>query len=162
MTWLIAFAALVLIFAFVLARGAPYLPTMRSQTDTALDLLDLKQGDSLLELGCGDGRIMRRAAERGLQVVGYELNPLLVIVAKANTWRYRRQVKVIWGDFWYGDWPPTDGIFVFLLDRYMKKLDKKITQQYKNQPIKLVSFAFKIPGQTPHKTKNGVFLYHYN
>ena len=158
---LYAVIILVLLFGMVVLFGAPYLPTMRAQTSAALDLLALKKGQTLLELGCGDGRVLKAAARRGLKAVGYELNPLLVIIARLHTWQYRQQVRVIWGNYWLNDWPKADGIFTFLLDRYMKRLDKTITQKYKGKKVKLVSVAFQIPDKKPTKTLAGVFLYQY-
>ncbi len=155
-----AFAVLVLLFGFVVLFGAPYLPTRRLEAETALDLLDLKPGQTLYELGCGDGRVLKRAAQRGLNAVGYELNPLLVLTARLNTWRYRKQVKVVWGNFWRADLSQADGIFVFLIDRFMEKLDKKIESEIK-KPVKLVSFAFQIPNKKYSKAQNGLFLYVY-
>lgn len=154
-------SALVIIFGFVVFFGAPYLPTLKQQQQTALDLLNLKPGQTLLELGCGDGAVMLVAAQRGLWVVGYELNPILALVAWARTRKYREQVRVVWGNFWRADWPVTDGIFVFLLNKYMVQLDKKIIQQYHKRNVKLVSFAFMVPGKKPTKTKDGLFLYQY-
>ncbi len=151
----------VLLFGFVVAFGAPYLPTLKSQADTALDLLDLKPGQTLLELGCGDGRVAKQAAKRGLKVIGYELNPILVLIARIHTFKYRKQVSIKWRNYWSAKWPATDGIFVFLLDRYMKKLDKKIIQEYKGRRVKLVSYTFMIPGKKPAKLANGVYLYRY-
>ncbi len=151
---------LIFLFGFVVAFGAPYLPTLSRQTETALDMLDLRPGQTLLELGSGDGRVLKAAAKRGLRVIGYELNPILVAVSRIATWRYRQKVQIIWGDYWRSDWPQADGIFVFLLDRYMTKLDKKITRSYK-RPIRLVSFAFKIPGKKETASNNGLFLYKY-
>ena len=151
----------VLLFGFVVAFGAPYLPTLKPQTEAALDLLDLKPGQTLLELGAGDGKVVIAAAERGLKVIAYELNPVLALIAKMRTWRYKN-VKIIWGNYWNTQWPPVDGIFVFLLDRYMVKLDKKIIQNYNGKKIKLASHAFQIPGKPAAKMKSGVFLYRYN
>lgn len=159
--FVLAAIILCLLFSFVVLFGAPYLPTLKPQIDSAFDLLDLKSGQTILELGSGDGRVLRAAAQRGLNAVGYELNPLLVLVSLAVTWRYRNQVKIVWGNFWTKQWPPSDGIFVFLLDRYMVKLDNKITSS-KHRPKKLVSFAFKIPGKKPTKTRNALYLYTYN
>lgn len=162
MTWLLVAACLLIIaFGFVVLFGAPYLPTLRKQIDDAFDLLDLKPGQTILELGCGDGRILQAAAKRGLKAVGYEINPILVIVSRLRTLRYGKQIKVVWGDYWHEEWPPADGIFVFLLDRYMKKLDKKIIQ-WNEDTVKLVSFAFKVPHKKATKTKNGLFLYTYS
>ncbi len=162
MSWLIATVSLVvLLFGFVVLFGAPYLPTLKKQTDTALDLLDLKPGQTLLELGCGDGRVLRAAARLGLNAVGYELNPLLVIIAWLYTLRYRKQVKIIWGNYWTQPWPEADGIFVFLLNKFMVKLDNKITREF-NTPVKLVSFAFRVPDKKAIKEKGGLFLYKYS
>jgi len=161
MVWLVLIAGiLILSFGGVVLFGAPYLPTLNPQIGAALELADLQPGQTLLELGCGDGRVMLAAARKGYKVVGYELNPALVLAAWLRTRRYRRQVRIIWSDYWRADWPSTEAIFVFLLPRYMSKLDKKIVQ-YKHKPVKLVSFAFEIPGKKANKRQAGVFLYHY-
>lgn len=159
---LLAVAVLIIVacFGFVLARGAPYLPTLRRQVETALELANVMPGKTLLELGCGDGKVLIAAAQTGLHVVGYELNPILFAVAWLRTRRFRKQVRVVWGDFWRKDWPEADAIFVFLLDKYMLKLDKKITQ-YSHKPVVLVSFAFKLPNRDADAEKNGVYLYEY-
>lgn len=158
MTYLfIAILVLVLAFGGVLLRGAPYVPTLEEQGKVALELLDLKPGKTLLELGSGDGKVLLLAARAGLNVVGIELNPLLVAVSWMRTRRYRRQVRVIWGDFWSVTWPECDGVFVFLLDRFMPRLDTRMQKVKKP----LASFAFKIPGRRTDAERSGVFLYKY-
>jgi hypothetical protein len=162
MSWLIlAVTLIVLLFGLVVFFGAPYLPTMSKQVDTALDLLDLAPGQKLLELGSGDGRVLLAAASRGLLVTGYELNPILVAISWLRTRHYRRQVTIKFGNYWGARWPETDGIFVFLLDKYMEKLDKNIVQQYPGKKIKLVSFAFQIPTRKPRQVRDGLYLYEY-
>lgn len=161
MEWLIiAAVVLALCFGSVLLFGAPYLPTLGPQVDVSLQLAGLKPGQTLLELGCGDGKVLVAAAKQGINVVGYELNPLLWLLCWLRTLRYRKQVRVIWGDFWKQPWPPADAIFTFLLPRYMSKLNKKVMQS-KHKPVKLVSFAFEIPGRQPDQKKQGVFVYEY-
>jgi SAM-dependent methyltransferase len=161
MIWLVILLGfLIFCFAGVLLFGAPYLPTLKPQISAALDLADLHQGQCLLELGCGDGRVLVAAAKQGLQVVGYELNPLLAFIAWLRTRRYGKQARVICGDFWRIPWPAADAIFVFLLPKYMAKLDKNIVR-YKYKPVKLVSFAFKVPDRPIAKELNGVYRYDY-
>lgn len=155
-----AFSGLVLVFGFVLFFGAPYLPTQRKQLEIGLDLMNLKRGEIMYELGCGDGKVLKVAASRGINVIGYELNPILVLVAKINTFRYRQNVRVIWGNFWRADISDADGVYVFLLDRFMKRLDKKI-QSGTQKPVKLVSYAFKVPGRKIKACKSGMYLYQY-
>jgi hypothetical protein len=160
---LLGILALVLIacFGFVLLFGAPYLPTLTKQTEIAMDLAGLQSGQTMLELGCGDGKVLIAAAKRGINVVGYELNPLLVIVCRLRTRRYRKLVTVKWGNFWTQPWPPAGVIFVFLLEKHMEKLDNKIVQ-YKHKPVKLVSFAFEMPGRALTLQRAGVYVYTYN
>ncbi len=151
---------LIACFGFVLAFGAPYLPTLTKHMQEALELVDLQPGQALLELGCGDGKVLIAAAQRGLRVVGYELNPLLVILCKVRCWRYRQLVSVRWANFWTHPWPEVDGIFVFVMPRHMAKLDTKIVQ-YKHKPVKLVSFAFQIPGGKPATQLGSAYRYDY-
>lgn len=162
MLWILSLllTAVFLLFAFVILFGAPFLPTLKPHVSKALDLIDLKPGQMLLELGSGDGRLLIAAAERGINVIGYELNPLLVIYSWLRTRRYGRRVRVVWGNYWSKKLPPSDGIFVFLLNPYMSKLDKKIVQEF-SSPVKLVSFAFKIPGRKPKAEGDGLYLYQY-
>lgn len=161
MTIAIILGVVFLVFAFAVFFGAPYLPTLKPQINEALDLMNLKKGQTMIELGSGDGRVMLAAARRGWKVVGYEINPLLVLLSWLITLRYRRQVKIIWGNYWRKSWPECDGIFTFLLDKYMVRLDEHVWLNCK-KPVRVVSFAFKIPGKKIAKRKNGMFLYVYN
>jgi SAM-dependent methyltransferase len=161
MIWLISALIFVgICFGGVLFFGAPYLPTLTPQVHAALELADLKPGQTLLELGCGDGKVLIAAAQVGVHAVGYELNPILAFIAWLRTRRYGKSVTVVWGNFWYKQWPPADAIFTFLLDRYMVRLDTKI-QNTVPKPVMLVSFAFRIPNRQSSHEKTGVFLYEY-
>lgn len=163
MLWvLITISVVIFCFAFVLLFGAPYVPTLPKQTDIALDMINLQPGETLLELGCGDGKVLLAAAQRGWSAVGVELNPILVLVSRVRTWQYRKQVRVVWGNLWHSEkWPQVDGIFVFLLPKYMEKLDKEVSRWHSG-PIKLVSFAFPIPTKpSAGKHKLGVYMYEY-
>lgn len=158
---LLFFGVVVLmLFGMVVFVGPPYLPTMRRQLDGALDMLDLKPGQTLLELGSGDGRVLLSAAKRGLQAVGIELNPVLVLVSYIVTWKYRKQVRIIWASYWGPPWPKADAIFTFMLPKYMAKLDKRI-EQWRDGQTKLASFAFTIPEREAVQERAGVYLYEY-
>ena len=163
MIWLGLVLLILACFGYVLLFGAPYLPTLQPQITAALDLADLKSGQTLLELGCGDGRVVLAAARRGLKVTGYELNPLLAGVAWLRTIKYRQQVTIRCRDFWRADWPPAAAIFTFLLPKYMSKLDKKVERFARQQgrPVKLISFAFQVPAKPAVAERQGVRLYLY-
>lgn len=159
MFWLaLGLIIIVLIFGFVLLFGAPFLPTLNNQIKDIFELIDLKPGDLMLELGSGDGRILRAAAQRGIKSIGYEANPLLVLYSQLLSWNYRKSVTIRWKNFWHTSIASADSIYVFLLDPYMEKLDKKIMSEI-SKPVKVVSFTFEFPNRQPIKQINGLRLY---
>jgi hypothetical protein len=151
---------IVLSFGLIVFVGAPYVPTLTPQVAAALKLADLQPGQTMLELGSGDGKVLIAAAQQGIQVVGYELNPFLVVISWLRTRRYRQLVTIKMGNFWNTSWPKAEVIFVFLHPRFMQKLDKKIIQ-YNHKPVNLVSFAFEVPNRKPVTKLQGVLLYEY-
>lgn len=158
---IITVIVLLLCFAGVLLIGAPYLPTLDPQVESAFELLDPKKYSTMLELGSGDGKVLIAAAQRKIHITGYEINPILFAIAWLRTRKHRKFVTLVYGNFWHKRWPETDAIYTFLLPRYMKKLDQKI-RRYKHRPIKLVSIAFVIPDREPDHRRNGVFMYVYD
>lgn len=152
-----------LLFGFVLLRGAPYVPTLRKQTEEAIKLLDIPKGSTVLELGAGDGRVALRLAKAGYRVVGYELNPILWLIAQIVTLPERRNVRVYLHDYWRVNWPEAEAAYVFLLERFMPRLDQAMTSYAKRQgrKVRLVSYAFSIPGKKPLKKHGGLFVYDY-
>jgi hypothetical protein len=147
-------------FAFVIFFGAPYLPTLKDQQNIALKMLDLKPGQLLFEPGCGDGRVLLAAAKQGIRGIGYELNPVMYLISKIVTWRYRQLIKIKFGNFWNKTWPQADGIYLFILQKFMAKMDNKITVS-KMVDVKVVSYAFKIPNKKIYLKNGALFLYKY-
>jgi SAM-dependent methyltransferase len=63
----------------------PYVTTPQNVVDAMLNLAGVKPGDTLLDLGSGDGRIVVTAAERhGVRGLGIEIDPRLVKLAREN------------------------------------------------------------------------------
>jgi len=151
----------VMLFAGVVAFGAPFLPTLSKRVDDAIELLELEPGQLFIELGSGDSRLQIAAAKKGIKSIGYELNPLLVMYAKIRSFRYRKLVTVKVANYWLIDWPEADAMYVFLLNPYMQKLHNRIVQRKSNKPLTVVSFAFKIPKKEPSREVNSMFQYKY-
>ncbi len=149
------------LIGFVVFFGPPFLPTLRRNIDAALDLLDLKPGQTMLDLGSGDGRVLIAAAKRGIYVVGIELSPILFVISWLRTRRYRKYVRLIWGNYFLTTWPAADAIFTFMIPRQMANLDRHIERWRGSKKIRLASFAFRVPGKKPVATKSGVFFYEY-
>jgi SAM-dependent methyltransferase len=50
----------------------------------ALDLLDPQPGERILDIGCGEGTLTKKIAERGATVLGIDSSPDMVSAARAN------------------------------------------------------------------------------
>ena len=161
--WLLALVVVLGIFALTVFRGAPYVPTHRRQIQLALD--QLKPNDTILDLGSGDGAILKAAALRGHQAYGFEINPLLCLVSWLRCLRVRHLVRISWRDFWLV--PITadiDTVFVFAGGPFMKHLARKLQKDTANRakPLQVISYGFTIPGEKPRKVVEGLYIYWYD
>jgi len=61
----------------------PYLRSPLKVIDKALEIANISENDVFADLGCGDGAVLLRAAERfRVFSVGFEINPALVQIAR--------------------------------------------------------------------------------
>src|SRR5262249_4602182 len=104
--WILALLAVAVAFAVGGLAGAPYVPIRRRDSRALLDLAELKPGQTLVDLGSGDGQLLALAAARGIRGIGYEINPVMVLVSRIVCWRYRRLVKIHLANLWQIKLPP--------------------------------------------------------
>lgn len=155
-----------LIFGLVVFRGAPYLPAHKSAINNSLILiknLKLSKGEVIVDLGSGDGKFLSAASKSGYRVVGYELNPILYLITRLR-FRKNNNVEVHIKDFWNAELPDkTKVVYVFLLDKFMDKLDKKMQNEANklDKDLLLLSYAFKVTTRAPISQSDGVRLYSY-
>ena len=164
MIWVLVVLAILFVpFGLVVLFGAPYLPAHKKAVDDALSLIKVSKGGRILDLGCGDGKFLVAAAKKGYKCTGYEINIFLFLIVKLRLLKYKNaDVKL--GNFWNNDFPEdTEVVYVFLLDKYMCKLDKKMRREAKrlNKSLSLVSYVFKIPNKKLAKEVGGVRVYEY-
>lgn len=62
------------------ARVASFVPALGA---AALDLLDPRAGERILDVGCGDGTLSLKIIDRGAEVVGVDSSPELIEAARA-------------------------------------------------------------------------------
>lgn len=140
--------------------GAPWVPARRRDVENILDGDNVKAGELLIELGCGDGRLLSAAARRGAQCIGYEINPLLWAVSYIRTLRYRKSVKVRLTNFWGRDLSKADIVATFLMPKFMDRLEKKLNKEMPPGSC-FMSYVFPLPN-TKSKTKKGRwYIYSY-
>ena len=149
-----------LMFGLGAIAGAPYVPVLRRDQMALLSLVELQPGQTIIDLGSGDGRLLREAAARGMTAIGYEINPLLYAISLIVCWPYRHSVTIHLGDYWHRRLPQTDVMYVFLIERYMKRLDTKLVREI-TKPTTVISHIFKIPGRAPIAQNSASFVYRY-
>jgi len=65
----------------------PYVQTPMEIVERMLRMAEVRAGDSVVDLGSGDGRIVIEAAKRGARGLGVDLDPALVKLATQNAQR---------------------------------------------------------------------------
>ncbi|HET7629833.1 MAG TPA: hypothetical protein VFK03_00500 [Candidatus Saccharimonadales bacterium] len=143
--------------------GAPYVPTKRKDVDELFELVEFN-GGRLIDLGSGDGRLLIAAAQRQVKSTGWELSPVIWLIAAWRLRPYRRYATQHLGSFWRTKLPDdTAVVFTFLVSRHMAKLDRYLTGEAKRlgHPIQLVSYGFQVDGRRPVKQRGALIVYRY-
>lgn len=153
---------LAIAFGFVVFWGAPYVPSHRKEAQKALEVLSpLSKKDLLVDLGSGDGVILRLAALKGAKAIGYELNPLLVFFSRLLSRRFPT-VEIYTTNFWQRHLPEkTSVVYVFSVTRDVAKLEAKLQAEANHlaHPFRLVLYAMSLPTKKPTKTHRAHTLY---
>jgi precorrin-6B methylase 2 len=132
----------------------PYVPTPQEVVDEMLKLADIKKGDVLYDLGCGDGRIVVTAAQRyGIRAVGVDINPERIKEANENARKagVLNRVKFIEGDLFETDFKEANVMTLYLLPGVNMKLRPKIQSDLK-AGSRVVSHSFDMGDWEPDKT----------
>lgn len=129
-----------------------YVPTPQPVVDEMLELADVKMGDVVYDLGCGDGRIVVTAAKRyGVRAYGFDIDPVRVAEARQNVRNNNVEhlVTIEQRDIFRLDLSPADVVTLYLLPQLNVKL---IPQLSKLKPgARIVSHDFDMAGVTPLK-----------
>lgn len=132
---------------------APFVPSDHTLIERALEVAKPKAGETLFDLGCGDGRVLAVAARRyGMKVRGIEKDKNRVRIAKA-----------LMAQMGVADWKVTEGliqeadvsranvIFLYLLHTSNDKI--KPLLETAPTGTRIVSHDFLISGWTPSYTE---------
>ncbi|MDB5194939.1 MAG: hypothetical protein JWO84_123 [Parcubacteria group bacterium] len=142
-----------------LLNGALYIPTDTDTLERMIEAADLKQGDVLVDIGSGDGRLVIAAARKGIEAKGYEINPFLV-------WLARRKIRkegletlasIAWRDFWSADLSRYSVVTVFGIGHIMKRFERKLDAELA-PGSRVICNLFALPNWKGEK-RNGIFLY---
>jgi cyclopropane fatty-acyl-phospholipid synthase-like methyltransferase len=132
----------------------PYVPTNQETVEKMLELADVKPGDVVYDLGCGDGRIVITAAKKfGATGVGVDLNPQRIEEANENAEAagVTDKVTFIQGDLFEFDFSKANVLTLYLLPSVNLELMPKVKRELK-PGSRVVSHDFDMGDWKPEKT----------
>jgi hypothetical protein len=136
---------------FVYGRvDAPFVPTPTRYAHIVVEALDVRKGDTVYELGSGDGRFVLAYAKcvPDASYIGIERNPFLHAVAlvRKRIAGNPPNVEFRRGDFFKADLSGADKIYAYLLTSVMRELESKFESEFSGR---LASRAFTLAQKEP-------------
>lgn len=145
--------------------GAPYVPTATSEVKTFVQKIKVPKNAHMIELGCGDGRVLRIfAKEHGVKGRGYDINPIVLTIARISTYFQKLDLSFHNKDIRTLDLSKYDIIYIFLFPKLIHELKDQIMNVKPGAII--ISHGFKIPFLEKERThtyqgkKFKTFVYH--
>ena len=138
--------------------------TSDDRIERALDLADLQPGEHLVDLGCGDGRVLRAAARRGARVTGVELDADLAAKARALLDADGAHAPdgspatVLEADLTTVDLDDADVVFAYLSPATLQRLRPRLAAQLR-PTARLVTTGYAVPGWEPERRDDRCYLY---
>jgi SAM-dependent methyltransferase len=135
--------------ALPLTQGALFTSTASVRIKSFLDAVPMNDKELLVDLGCGDGRVLRAARRRyGVKALGFEVNALAFCMARVLSFR-TKGVQVRCKNFWFVHFQDADVVFCYLFPDVMKRLATKLEAELQSG-AQVVSCNFPIPGWRTH------------
>lgn len=132
---------------------APYVVSPQHVVEDMLEMAGLKRGETLYDLGSGDGRILIAAAQQfHAKAVGIEIEDAL---AKTSEQRVaslglQNMIRVIHADLRTVDLSPADVVTMYLMTESNESLKPQLEKSLR-PGARVVSHDYKIPGWTANR-----------
>ena len=131
-------------------QGALYVSTTRTRIAAFIDAVPMKRGQMLMDLGCGDGRVLRQACKSyKVRAIGFEINFMAYIKARVLSLGMK-QVEIRRQNFWLQNLAGADVVFCYLYPDVMQRLSAKLKADLRPGTW-VVSCNFALPGFKPLK-----------
>ena len=128
-----------------------YVPTPKTIVRQMLTLAGLRRGETLFDLGAGDGRIMIEAARKfGARAVGIEIDPERVTRIQDRLRSTGIKADIIQADFMKVDLSSADVIAIYLSESVNANLAPKLERELR-AGARVVSLDYPLPGWVPEK-----------
>ena len=143
---------------FAAFTSGPFVPSGKKRLETMFKLAKLKKTDRFVDLGCGDGRFVFKAAPEVEEAIGYDLSIPLVVFGRIKAFLTRSKAKIRFGNIWQQDVSDSTVIFCYLLPNAMVHFHKSVWPTLK-PGTRVISHAFPIKEIQPEEVEESVYLY---
>jgi SAM-dependent methyltransferase len=133
---------------------APNVSAPDHAVEKMLEVANLKPGETLFDLGCGEGKILITAASRyKIKGVGIEISGSLARKAAEDVKKngLQNRVKIIHGDFMKTDLSDANVVTLYLAMTANETLRPKL-EHYLKPATRVISYDYPIPGWKPIET----------
>jgi 2-polyprenyl-3-methyl-5-hydroxy-6-metoxy-1,4-benzoquinol methylase len=141
-----------------------YVPTRQTVVDAMLKVANVKAGDVLYDLGCGDGRIPVSAAKLGARAVCIDIDPRRIAEANENVKKNNvgDRVRVLNQNLFNTDISEATVVSLYLLPSLNLKLRPTLWKTLK-PGTRIVSHDFDMGDWKPEQTLNvdGATVYYW-
>ena len=141
-----------------------YVPTRQTVVDAMLNVVKVKAGDVVYDLGCGDGRIVVSAAKLGARGIGIDIDPQRVAEANQNVQRngVGDRVKILNQDLFTTNFSDASVVALYLLPSLNLRL-RPILWKTLKPGTRIVSHDFDMGDWKPEQTLNvdGATIYYW-
>jgi SAM-dependent methyltransferase len=141
-----------------------YVPTRQTVVDAMLKVANVKAGDVLYDLGCGDGRIPVSAAKLGARAVCVDIDPRRIAEANENVKKNNvgDRVTVLNQNLFGTDISEATVVSLYLLPSLNLKLRPTLWRTLK-PGTRIVSHDFDMGDWKPEQTLNvdGATIYYW-
>ena len=162
MLWVYVVGCLVVALGASAFFGAPYVPSRRRDVRRMFDeLVPISSDDVVLDIGSGDGIVLREVSRRGARAIGYEIHPFFFILSKILSFGDSR-VNVRLVNAWTTQFPnDVTVLYAFSVGRDGVKLARTVQKEVERlgRPLKLVCYGNALPGIVPAESFEAYFLY---
>jgi predicted RNA methylase len=137
---------------------APYVASPQEIIDVMLESAGVRPGETVYDLGCGDGRIVVTAVKKfSAKAVGVELNPELARSASDMIYRLGLQnhASIVRGNLLDVDISPADVVTLYLLTSSNETLRPKLEKSLK-PGARVVSHDYAVRGWKPVRVEEMV------
>ena len=143
--------------------GAPWHPLLPGTIRRILRFADIRPGETICDLGCGEGRVLITSAkEFSTRAIGVEIDPLKVVMARllARINGVDNKVSIIRGKLFDFDPGSADVLYLYLTHQAVDRLFPEILKKLKPS-VRIVSYRFCLRGMTPKKGSEDKTLFLY-